>query len=162
MESIVGVVDAADFFGAGVFLVAQDKGLRGGGLVGVCKDEGPGGGSLVGVCEDEGRGGSAVAATEGAKWASLDPFGVQGFQVGRLLPTHLDRSSISLFGVAIWSRAPFICTQVGIVSPLVLGGAVVVSKAWVTTCRYALLRETLLILASTLSPKMANGSGWAW
>lgn len=87
------VVGAADFFGAGVFLAARDEGLGGGGLVEVCKDE------------DEGRGESAAAAG-GAKWASLEPFGAQGFHVGRLLPTHLDRSPISMFGVAIWSQLP--------------------------------------------------------
>lgn len=58
----------------------------------------------------------------GAKWASLDPLGAEGFQVGRLIPNHLSLSPLIIIGDPIWSLAPFSCTHVGIVGPLVKGG----------------------------------------
>lgn len=138
------MVGVTDFFGAGVVLVAQDKKLKENGLVRVCKEK---------------RRGRSTVVAGGAKWAFLGLFRANQFYVGRLLLPHLDSSSISLFDVAIWSPAPFICTQVDIVNLLVLGRATVVSKAWVGACQYTLLKETLLMSTSKHSPKMANGFG---
>lgn len=48
--------------------------------------------------------------------------------MGRLLPNHFSRSPLIMPGVAIWFLAPFNCTYVNIVGPLVFGGAAGVSK----------------------------------